>query len=78
VAQLSIPLPGRAATTARYGHLRDELRRHEKQVIQAALRDAGGKVSDAAQALGLHRVVLYRRMRELGLTPAKPSGTDRA
>jgi len=74
-AHLSLPQrPGRASP--RTGGLREELRRHERQLIEAALREAGGQVAEVARALDLHRVVLYRRMRELGLPPPReaPAG----
>ncbi len=39
----------------------------DRTAIEAGLRAAGGNVSRAAQALGLSRQALYRRMERLGL-----------
>ncbi|HEX5042312.1 MAG TPA: sigma-54 dependent transcriptional regulator [Candidatus Polarisedimenticolaceae bacterium] len=39
----------------------------ERTRIEAALRSAGGSVSRAAEALGLSRQALYRRMEKLGI-----------
>ncbi|MGB3472870.1 MAG: helix-turn-helix domain-containing protein, partial [Erythrobacter sp.] len=38
----------------------------EKALIQAALREYGHNISHAAQALGLSRASLYRRMERHG------------
>jgi transcriptional regulator with GAF, ATPase, and Fis domain len=66
---LSIPVPGklrpRLGTT-----LQEELRRHERRLVQAALDDAEGSVSEAAEKLGMHRVALYRKIRNLGIERA--------
>ena len=43
----------------------------EKQKVEEALRNAGGVVSRAADALGLSRQALYRRMDRLGITLEK-------
>jgi DNA-binding NtrC family response regulator len=43
-----------------------------RETIEAALRDAGGNVSRAAQNLGLSRQALYRRMERFNMRP--PSG----
>jgi transcriptional regulator of acetoin/glycerol metabolism len=43
-----------------------------KEVLEAALREAGGNISRAAQSLGLSRQALYRRMERFNLRP--PSG----
>jgi hypothetical protein len=40
----------------------------QRQAVAAALRAAGGNRSRAAQALGLGRNTLYRKMREFGIT----------
>ena len=44
-----------------------------RQTIEAALREAGGNVSRAAQSLGLSRQALYRRMERFNMRP--PSTT---
>ena len=38
-------------------------------MIEASLREAGGNISRAAQALGLSRQALYRRMERFNLRP---------
>lgn len=43
------------------------LERLERRAIERALRQAGGNVSKAAQALGITRYALYRKMEKLGL-----------
>ena len=40
------------------------------EVVEAALRQAGGVVSRAAQSLGMSRQALYRRMQRYGVTPS--------
>jgi len=42
----------------------------DKATIVAALAAAGGMVSRAAQALGLSRQALYRRMERFGISDA--------
>ena len=42
--------------------LREAVERAEKAQIQAALKAAGGEVSQAAQRLGVHRSVLYKKI----------------
>jgi transcriptional regulator of acetoin/glycerol metabolism len=39
----------------------------ERALLRAALRRAGGNVLAAAQALGLSRSAMYRRMEKLGV-----------
>ena len=47
----------------------------EKKEIEMALLDAGGSVSRAAEALGVSRQALYRRMEKLGIVlERKPRG----
>jgi DNA-binding NtrC family response regulator len=43
-----------------------------REIIESALREAGGNVSRAAQSLGLSRQALYRRMERFNMRP--PSG----
>ncbi len=42
-----------------------------RESVEAALEKAGGVVSRAAQALGLSRQALYRRMERYGLAQAQ-------
>jgi DNA-binding NtrC family response regulator len=59
----SIAAPsGSLATAAKF-----DLDQTEKALIQAALREYGHNISQAAQALGLSRASLYRRMERHGL-----------
>jgi DNA-binding NtrC family response regulator len=41
----------------------------ERQHIELVLREAGGRVPEAARRLGLARSTLYEKLRRLGLTP---------
>jgi len=43
----------------------------ERQHIESVLKEAGGRVPDAARRLGLARSTLYEKLRRLGLTPGK-------
>ena len=47
--------------------LREYLARVEKYAIQAALDDADGSRTKAARALGIHRTLLYRKMKKLAM-----------
>jgi len=48
-----------------------ELRALEREHIRAALEEAGGNVSRAARALGIHRSTLYDKAARHGLTPRR-------
>lgn len=50
---------------AEAGTLAEQLERHEKQIIETALSRANGKVSRAAEQLGIPRNTLYDRMTRL-------------
>ncbi|MGH7741529.1 MAG: sigma-54-dependent transcriptional regulator [Candidatus Eiseniibacteriota bacterium] len=47
----------------------ERLRATEREIIEAALRESGGRVSEAAARLGLERSHLYKKMRKHGLSP---------
>ena len=47
--------------------LRDFIREAEKFAIRKALAEAGDNKSRAAEILGIHRTLLYRKMKHLGL-----------
>jgi len=49
------------------GRLADQVQRFEKQQIEAALKAAGGSMTEAASRLGLERSHLYKKMRKLGV-----------
>jgi transcriptional regulator of acetoin/glycerol metabolism len=59
-AHLQIELPARHAAAR-------DLDEPGKEAVQAALSEAHGVVSRAAQALGLSRQALYRRMERYGI-----------
>ena len=49
------------------GTLKQARARFEREYIAAVLRHHGGRVQDAAAALGIQRTNLYRKARQLGL-----------
>jgi len=49
------------------GTLTERLERHERQIIQDILSSENGKVSKAAERLGIPRNTLYDRMTKLRL-----------
>jgi Nif-specific regulatory protein len=50
--------------------LKDATQRFQQEYIRAAIRQAAGNMSQAAESLGLHRSNLYRKMRQLGMEEA--------
>jgi DNA-binding NtrC family response regulator len=66
-ADLNLPPPHRV--TAEGEAPRREVEQLSREVIEAALREAGGNVSRAAHSLGLSRQALYRRMERFNLRP---------
>jgi serine/threonine-protein kinase PknK len=56
-----------AATAQRGMTLKEALADHERRMIVAALDQHDFSVTKAAEALGLHRVALHRRMKALGI-----------
>ena len=51
------------------GSGRDILKVKEKEGLTAVLNDHGGRIGEAAEALGMHRSTLWRKMRKLGIAP---------
>ena len=51
--------------------LTDATRQFQIEYIQKHIDRAGGKMTDAARALGLHRSNLYRKMKQLGMSAAE-------
>jgi DNA-binding NtrC family response regulator len=60
-ADLNLPVASRAAPR--------ETEHISREVLEAALREAGGNISRAAQSLGLSRQALYRRLERFNLRP---------
>ncbi len=58
------------------GTLAEQLERHEKQIIEQALLAANGKVSKAAEQLGIPRNTLYDRMTRLCVVAKSFRGTS--
>jgi len=83
VADLNLPAPQRAAADGESnrrgvdppgspgspGRLERDADQPSREAIEAALREAGGNISRAAQSLGLSRQALYRRMERFNLRP---------
>ena len=57
--------------------LHDARDRFERDYILSALEAQHGNISRAADALGLERSNLYRKMRAFGIRPSRPAGTRR-
>jgi Fe-S cluster assembly protein SufB len=49
------------------GRLREEMERTERATIEAMLREHGGEITAAANAMGISRRALYERMKKYGL-----------
>ena len=57
-----------------YGRLQRALDDAARKEIRAALREAGGTITEAARLLGVSRIALRARMNALGVeTPKHPS-----
>jgi DNA-binding NtrC family response regulator len=72
--QLTPTAPGRAVGEwlDAYAHglsLREAREKLERDLVRRALRDARGNMTRAAEALGMQRPNLYRKLRELGIEP---------
>jgi len=69
VADLPLYLHGGLKTpvSASGSSLREKLFEAEREVIRQALKQAGHNKSRAARTLGIHRTLLYRKMKLLGL-----------
>ena len=69
-------LPSHIKTHSELSHhekgtsLRDYLKKAEKIAILEALADADNNKTKAADILGIHRTLLYRKMRQLGIVPS--------
>jgi len=57
------------------GDLPTALARLERAMILRALREAGGNRADASRRLGIHRQLLYAKLRQLGLETASADET---
>ena len=45
-----------------HGELKQVLREVEKQYISQVLHECGGRMTEAARKLGIHRTMLYRKI----------------
>ena len=69
-------LPNHIKTHSELSHhdkgtsLRDYLKKAEKIAILEALADADNNKTKAADLLGIHRTLLYRKMKQLGIVPS--------
>jgi two-component system nitrogen regulation response regulator NtrX len=71
---IETPLPGgRPSVIAPLHHARDEF---EKQYILRALASQHGNMSRTAEALGVERSNLYKKMRAFGIMPARRGDDD--
>ena len=61
---------GAGAADSRAAGLRDGKARYEARYIAEVLRQHGGNVTQAARALGMSRVTLYKKIRDYGLRTA--------
>lgn len=66
-------LPAEAPQT---GRLQDAREGFERDYILRALREQRGNMTRAAEALGLERSNLYRKMRAFGIRPSRHAGTS--
>lgn len=57
--------------------LRSARRQFEREYVSLVLRRYHGRVGEAARALGIQRTNLYRKARQLGISVARPSRTER-
>lgn len=64
--RLSASLPSRAPTD----RLSDYLKKAEAFAIKQALAETGNNKTKTAENLGIHRTVLYRKMKRLGIHPS--------
>ncbi len=67
---------GREARSVQPGFssLKEAREAYERDYVERALQATGGNVTKAAAALGLERSNLHRKMRSLGIRPAKGAG----
>jgi DNA-binding NtrC family response regulator len=66
------PGPGRGVPPGR-GFTESRLKWAEAETIRAALQDASGRIGQAAQALGVSRTTLWRKMKRYGISPGAES-----
>ena len=69
--------PAAAGHTTAAVRLHEARDRFERDYILSALEAQHGNISRAADALGLERSNLYRKMRAFGIRPSRPSGIRR-
>jgi DNA-binding NtrC family response regulator len=69
------PLPMAAATDWLAGDLPTALARLERAMVLRAVQEAGGNRTEAARRLGVHRQLLYAKLRQFGLEPVSAEAT---
>lgn len=72
----TVQLDGRARPFGMLGTLREARARFERDYIAAMLEQHHGRVPDAAQALGIQRTNLYRKLRRLKVPQRRARETD--
>ncbi|MBW6396416.1 sigma-54 dependent transcriptional regulator [Roseomonas sp. HJA6] len=58
------------------GDLAEAVARLERAMIERALRDSGGNRTEAARRLGIHRQLLYAKLRQHGLVASEETTPD--
>jgi DNA-binding NtrC family response regulator len=56
--------------------LREAREQFEREYLIFKLREAGGSVGKLAEAVGMERTHLYRKLRSLGVDPKKAASGD--
>jgi DNA-binding NtrC family response regulator len=63
------PVPSAAPPDWTAGDLPTAVARLERAMIERAVRESGGNRTEAARRLGIHRQLLYAKLRQFGLDP---------
>lgn len=58
---------GDVAEDSDVGYYYREINRLERQMIESALKNCGGNRTEAARQLGIHRSVIYKKMKDLNI-----------
>jgi two-component system, NtrC family, nitrogen regulation response regulator NtrX len=68
--------PGSTGEPAEHGSLAEARESFERRYILSRYRECGGNMSRTAEALGVERSNLYRKMKAYGLLPARRDAAD--